>query len=496
VTGAGVRGVRGDNRRTLARRALTFGRSLALITAAGALVRLVLAARQQVGFDEDFTLVAVQRPFGDMLDTVGRDSSAPLFYVLEWLATRFGSVPWNLRLVPLAAGVALIPLLAAVGRRVAGDRAGLWTAAFVAALPATLQSSTNARMYGLAGALMVAAALLLWRALERPAGRRWIAFALVAAAAIWTNYFSVLALGGLVLAGAWLRPPRRVYGLACLACAISIASILPWLLFASAQLSHAGQGFWVDPLSPASLAGTAGQLFAGPQVQDGLAWHQALFALQVVAAVAGWLALAAAAWVWRRLSPESQRAAIFCLLACSSVAALVVVSLWRPLLEARYAGVMWLPLLALAGTGLSRLPRPVAGALLAAVAVPSLALSLTLTNPGTAELLPQVEARVGEHDLVDVDPNHYLLVLGQGSPQLRSRLHIVAEASPPWYFGIAAYPANAVIHSIPADVVAGGGLVFFIGDRGANPVVLPPGYVRQDQSCEAGTCLTIFGPPR
>ena len=103
-----------------------------------------------------------------------------------------------LRLVPALAGIALIPLLAALARRVAGDAAGLWAAAFTAVLPATLLVSLNARMYAPAGTLVVAAALLGWRAVEAGrAGRgRWAAYAAVAAAAVWTDYFAAPALAG------------------------------------------------------------------------------------------------------------------------------------------------------------------------------------------------------------------------------------------------------------------------------------------------------------
>jgi hypothetical protein len=472
-----------------------YGRSIALITAAGALLRLVLMARQQIGYDEDFTAVAVQHPLGEMLDIVAHDSAPPLFYVLERCATQFGSAPWNLRLVPIVAGIALVPLLAALGRRVAGDAAGLWTAAFVAVLPAALQSSTNARMYGLAGTLVVASTLLLWRALERPTGRRWVAFAVVAAAAVWTNYFSIVALAGVVLAAAWLRPAPRVYAAACLSFAVAVASIAPWILYAQAQLSHSGEGFWIDPLAPGPVAGTVAQLFAGPRVEAGLPWWGALLALQVLATAAAWLALAELAVAWRRrLGPETRRAVVFCLLACSGVAALVVVSVWRPLLDARYAGVMWLPIWVLAGAGLAMLPRRAAGVLLVAVAVSSLSLSVTLTHPGTADLLPEIEARVRDHDLVDADPNHYLRVLAQASPQLRDHLHVVAEADPPWYFGTAAYPEGAVIHSIPAEVVDNRGLVFYVGDQHSTPELLPPGYRQQEQRCVAETCLTVYAP--
>ena len=162
----------------------TYGQALTLITAAGAALRVLLAARQGLGFDEDFTAVAVSHSLGDTLRIVSRDSAPPLFYVLENAAASVGAAPWNLRLVPIVAGIALIPLLAILGRRVAGDGAGLWAAAFTAFLPAALFTSTNARMYGLAGTLVVAAALLLWRSLERPGALRWAAFGVAAGAAL------------------------------------------------------------------------------------------------------------------------------------------------------------------------------------------------------------------------------------------------------------------------------------------------------------------------
>ena len=472
----------------------TYGRGIALITVAGALLRVFLGARQGLGFDEDFTAVAVAHPLAETLRIVSRDSAPPLFYVLEHAAAAVGSGPWNLRLVPIAAGIALIPMLAALGRRLGGEAAGLWTAAFVAMLPATLFSSTNARMYGPAAMLIAVAILLLWRALERPGARRWVAFAAVAAAAVWTDYFAAMALAGVVVAAAWFRPPARVYAAACLSFAVALASILPWLVYAGDQLSHAGQGFWVAPLSPATLLGTAGQLFAGPETQGGAPLWTILISLQVVAAVAGWLTLAGLAVRRRGLSAEARRGAVFCLLACGGVAALVVVSVWRPLLDARYAGIMWLPLFALAGLGLASLPRRPAIALLAAVAVPCLALSVAATPPGVMDLMPEIEARVGPHDLVDADPDHYLLMLAEGSPSVVARLHVLAAAEPPWFLGTAAYPPGAVVGAVPSDVIAAGGSIFYVGDPGSTPAPLPAGYRERELRCAAEACLSVYSP--
>ncbi|HEX7495226.1 MAG TPA: glycosyltransferase family 39 protein, partial [Candidatus Limnocylindrales bacterium] len=229
------------------RNSLSYGRTLALVTVAGAFLRLAFLARQPLGYDEDFSAVVLHNPLDRMLDIVGRDSAPPLFYLLAWLPAHLDPSPWALRLVPAMAGIALIPLVAALARRVSGDASGLWAAVFVAVLPTSVMLSEFARMYGLAGALTAAATLLLWRAADSPTPGRWAAYAVAAAAAVWTDYFAVVALAGIVPAGIWLRPSRRVATAAILTTAAAVLSLAPWLAFARAQFDHAGGGFWVPP---------------------------------------------------------------------------------------------------------------------------------------------------------------------------------------------------------------------------------------------------------
>jgi 4-amino-4-deoxy-L-arabinose transferase-like glycosyltransferase len=495
---------------------LSYCRALALVTALGALLRLAFIARQPIGYDEDFTAVVVHQPVGRMIDIVSRDSAPPLFYLLErgvvavadlaGLAT-FGGPggPVALRLVPAFAGIAAIPLLAALARRMGGDAAGIWAAVFVAVVPTTVMLSGFARMYGLAATLTVAAALALWRFVEKPGAPRWAAYAAVAAAAVWSDYFSAVALAGIFLAALWLRPGWRVALAGLAATAVAVGSIVPWLVVAQAQFEHAGHGFWVPPLGPAMVVGTLAQLFMGPPVDGRVPFAPILVGLQVVAVVAGASALAGAGFAWRRFGPagggpagggraEGRRAAVFCLLASSGVALLAVASLWRPLLDARYASLMWLPLFALVGVGLMAMPRRVAGVLVAAVAVPTLALSIATTHTETSSLIPELEARVGPTDLVAASWDHYLVLLDEAGPVVRSRLHVAYGGNPPWYFGTAAYPPGAVIHTVPAHIAASHSRVFWVAGPGAVLPGLPTGYRSLESRCEVLVCLTIYGP--
>ena len=99
-----------------------------LITFVGLAGRLALLGYQPLWRDEAFTALAVQRSLGSMLDVVRNDSAPPLFYLVERVFAVMSTSPVVLRLFPVLLGTAAIPLLAALGRRVAGDRGGVWSA--------------------------------------------------------------------------------------------------------------------------------------------------------------------------------------------------------------------------------------------------------------------------------------------------------------------------------------------------------------------------------
>jgi uncharacterized membrane protein len=469
-------------------------------------LRFALIARQPIGYDEDFTAVVVHQPLGRMIDIISRDSAPPLFYLLERAVVvaadllglaGFGGPggPVALRLVPTLAGIAAIPLLAALGRRVGGDRAGIWTAVFAAFVPTAVMLSGFVRMYGAASTLTVAAALLMWRAVEQPGRRRWAAYIVAAAAAVWMDYFSAVALAGIFVAAVWLRPGRRTVAAAFIATAVACASILPWVYVAQAQLQHTGQGFWVLPLGPAMIGGTFCQLFMGPPIDWGIPFGLVLVGLQFMAVLAGSAALAWSAYTWPRLEAGARRAAAYCLLAAGGVALLTLVSIVRPVLDARYASVMWLPLFALSGVGLAAMPRRIATLLVAAVAVPTLALGVATTHRETSSLVPQLDAQVGAHDLAAAEWDHYLILLDETSPAVQARLHVLSTTDLPWYLGTAAYPAGAVIGAIPADVATDGGRIFWVADPGTAAPFLPAGYRSTRITCAIEVCLTIYGPP-
>ena len=211
--------------------------------------------------------------------------------------------------------------------------------------------------------------------------------------------------------------------------------------------------------------------------------------------MAGSVALLAAVVAWRRFDAGGRRAAWFCLVAASGVVILAAVSIWRPILDGRYAGVMWLPLFALAGVGLAAMPRRLASVVIAAVAVPAIALSAVPTHAETSFLVPELDASVGGHDAVLAAWGNYLVLLDEADGPVLDRLHVLSTDGLPWFVGTAAYPPGAIVHSVPAEVVAAGGRIFWVADQGVDLPGVPPGYEVRETRCVNLACLTVYGAP-
>jgi len=459
------------------------------ITAAALAIRLAFLGRTALWRDEAFTGVVVRRSLGQMLDAVRHDAHPPLAYLLTRLVAVFSSSPAALRLVPALAGTAAVPLAAALARRVGGDRAGVLGAAAVAVLPSFMASSRDARMYALATTLVMAAVLGLWRALERPTPARLLALFALAALCVHTQYLVVLALlAALVSASLVLRPPRSAVLLAATAMLTGALTLLPWLIAARSQLSTAGPT-WVQPLNVHELQGVASEFLAGPGIDPGTANSVLLESLQGLAIAAGVLAIVGLFAALPGM-PAAQRRAARLLMATGlgGIALLAAVSLQRPAFEARYASVLWGPLAPLLGVGLARLrPRPVAAVALGTMAAAAIAVSAVLQRTDVGAAVAQLSGRVGPGDVVVAPVPEYLLVLYYGDAAVAGHAHVVAE-SVDAYWGVAAFPAGALIRAVPENAAS----VHVLSYPGAPLPPLPPGLQRRAGGCEPGICWASY----
>jgi mannosyltransferase len=179
---------------------------LAAIVLLAALLRLGTLGRQSLWFDEAFTPVYVfHHSLGATLHAITQtENTPPLWYVLDWAVSRvLGDGAVSLRLLSALAGIATVPVVWAIGRRLADSRAALVAATLVAVNPLFVWYSQEARAYGLFVLTAALAMLCFLRALERPRPGRLGLFALSGSLALLSHYFAVFLLAPMVVWLAW-----------------------------------------------------------------------------------------------------------------------------------------------------------------------------------------------------------------------------------------------------------------------------------------------------
>ena len=268
-------------------------RLLLAVTAIAVLagVALRFAPRSGLWLDEALSANIAGLPIGDIPSALRKDGHPPLFYVLLHLWSSIGGdSDWWLRAMSGVFSVLTLPVLYLAGRRVGerttghprtgsgpataidgsgsggglgAHRTGLIVLAVAAVMPFGIRYGAEARMYALVTLLASVGYLLVDDLLSaRRTGRDrvlvTIATALVAAALLWTHYWSMwllAAVGLLALWRAWRdEDPQRRTGARLLVAALVVGGILflPWVSALLYQSAHTGTP-WGEHYGPASV---------------------------------------------------------------------------------------------------------------------------------------------------------------------------------------------------------------------------------------------------
>jgi mannosyltransferase len=344
--------------------------ALGAILVLAAVLRFATLRTQSIWFDEAATWDLVRRPLGAMLDRIpDGESNPPLFYVLEWGWTRvFGDGEAGLRSLSALAGLLTVPVAYAIGRRAGGLAcAGLAAAALVAVNPLLVWFSQEARSYALATLLSAVALLLALRASEDARGRWLAGWALAAALALATHYFTAFVLAPQAL---WLllRHPHRRGALAAVgAVAAAGLALLPLLL------AQAG--------NPYDIAGTSLALRLAQLPKQFLLGYRGPLALPL--GLLGASLVAGGAWLLLRRTPPAVRTRALALVAVGAIG--LVLPLVAALAGADYLNTRNLlpaliPLLAALGIGCgASAPQRAGMAALAGLCALSLAIVIAVT---------------------------------------------------------------------------------------------------------------------
>ena len=262
-----------------------------------ALVGRLAVLWQPMRYDESVTWAYfVGRPWSTVVSSYPFPNNHVLFSLLAKLTSSVAPYqPWALRLPAFVAGVAIVPLTWAVGRRFASPAVGLLGAAFAAASTSLILYSTNARGYTIVVALFLVLLLLADRLRVASQPVNWVLVALLGALGLYTIPVMLYPLGvvavWLLTAGYSARggERRRLGAGVVLACAAAggLAFLLYLPIIRTAGLGALSANSFVEP------SGWSAFFTAVPRhaVETLLAWTSPLpwwtSPLLVAAAVAG-----------------------------------------------------------------------------------------------------------------------------------------------------------------------------------------------------------------
>jgi hypothetical protein len=310
---------------------------------------------------------------------------------------------------------------------------------------------------------------------------RLAVYALCVALSVYTHYFAVLAMSAqLLVALVIFRPPLRGAARLVLACAAGGISLVPWLLVALPQFQHAGDAFWLPRVSLATILPNVPATLALPPVEA------ATIAAPWLGALLGVLLLVA---FLRRPGPDRRGAAYLLAAAVVPTVALLLVSLWKPLYDPRFAGLFWAPAVVVLGASLTWFrQRWVGAAAVGALAAVALTMLLQVRNPDYQAMLAPAAGHLQPDDLVVLNgPGHYFSVAYELGPGSYGQIRVVAD-NIPWFFGVAGYAPGTQVQRVPDT----SGRIFLVTDTSQADPPLPAGFHRVAHGCQEYACLDTY----
>jgi mannosyltransferase len=288
--------------------------ALAAAIAVGAAVRFATLGMQSYHHDEAWTAGVVLHK--DLFKTLGEvgstESTPPLYYVLAWGWSKFfGTGEWGLRSLSALFGLATIPVVYLIGRRLAGSRVGVAAAAFAAVNPALIWYSQEARAYSLLILLSALGFYFFLRARDGFEPRDLALWALFSGLAVATHYFG--AIPAAVEAGLLLASRRDRAVLIAVGAVAAVGLALAPLAIHQADAGHAdfigrlGMPTRLGETAVTAVNGETGRFISQPL--------RARYAVPPLLLIAAALALLP----WRATAREQRAAGLALAIAAASV---------------------------------------------------------------------------------------------------------------------------------------------------------------------------------
>ena len=446
--------------------------------------------------DEALTVNIARLPVHEIPTYLRRDGAPPLFYVLLhfWMGI-FGTSDLAVRSLSGVLGLATIPLVWLAGLRLSG-RVAAWAAMLlVASSPFAVRYDTETRMYALVAFLSVLGFLALDRAVRRPRPGNLVAVGTVAALLLYSHYWSIYLVGvtavWLAWSG-WRGAPvlRRGARAALAAVAVGCLAFVPWLPIFLFQSQHTGTP-WATPANFAAMVNAVSS-FAGGGTNQGRALGLLYFGLCGL----GLFGMAVDRHhidLDLRTRPLGRPLAV--VVVGTLAAAIVGGFASHSTFDARYASVVFVPLVLLVALGITTVAsRRVRTGILAVAVVAGLigaVPNVTTNRTQAGQVAAAVSARAAPGDVVAYCPDQLGPAVARLLPDGRLQQTTFPRGTGPDYvdwvdYGAASAAGSPLDFARELEATAGPDHRIFL--------VWAPGYQTFGAKCE-GILQTLAGDP-
>jgi hypothetical protein len=317
----------------------------------GIVLRFV--ASSDMWLDEALTLNISRLPLGQIHGALRRDGAPPLYYyMLHFWSGAFGTSDTAVRALSGVLSCATLPFIWLAGRRLGGKTVAAGALILVATSPFAIRYATENRMYALVGFLTAAGVVALQQVFRRRTVVNVVSVALLTGLLLYTHYWALYLVGvtGLWLAfQAWRGPAERRPGarVSLVAMLVGCLTFVPWVPTFLYQAHHTGTP-WAKPADFAAMV-NAVTSFAGGATNQGRALALVYFALVGL----GLFGAARGSFhVDLDLRTRPRGRALALVLTGTLAAAVVGGYVSRSAFQARYASVVFVPLVLLVALGL------------------------------------------------------------------------------------------------------------------------------------------------
>lgn len=275
---ASQRGPLADELRVIRRRDWAAVGIVAVVVA-GVVLRFV--SRGPLWLDEAQSVAIAKHSLAGLPDALKHDGAPPLYYGLlhVWMRV-FGDSTFSVRALSGIPAVLALPVVVRLGRRIGGDAVGIASVVLLAISPFAIRYAVEARMYSWLLLLSLAGAHAVLSVHRHRTKLATLGLAVVTAAALYTHYYAVFAVGVVGAGELWLAWRRRDPAArnALLALAVGCVAFLPWTPVLLYQSRHTGAP-WAPPPDGSALLDTVDSWMGGDSTA---AQFAALIALAAV----------------------------------------------------------------------------------------------------------------------------------------------------------------------------------------------------------------------